>query len=93
MVADLRAAQERLQAYVGQADELAALEQRARIAGELEQSVARTLACALEAGAAARELLDEPDRAAPQLERLQELTKEALEQMRRVITELRPSQS
>ncbi len=93
MVADLQAAQERLRAYAGQADELAALEQRTRVAGELEQSVARTLASALEAGAAARELLDEPDRAAPLLERLQALTKEALAQMRRVITELRPSRS
>ena len=36
--------------------------------------------------------LDEPERAASELERLQELTKEALVQMRRVITELHPSQ-
>lgn len=93
MVADLREAQQGLRAYSEQADELAALEQRARVAGELERSVAQTLTSALEVGAAARERLDEPDRAAPQLERLQELTKQALAQMRRVITELRPSQS
>ena len=92
MVADLRAAHERLQAYSGQADELAAIEQRARVARDLEQSVTRTLASALEASAAARELLAEPAQAGPQLERLQELTTQALAQMRRVITELRPSQ-
>jgi signal transduction histidine kinase len=93
MVADLQAARERLQAYAGQADELAALDQRARLAGELELSVTQSLAGALEASAAARGLLDEPDKAAAQLERLQELTREALAQMRRVITELRPSRS
>lgn len=92
MVADLRAAQERLQAFAGQADELAALEQRARVAGELEQSVTRTLVGVLEAGEAARERLAEPEHAAPELERLQAMTKEALAQMRRIITELRPSQ-
>ena len=92
MVADLRAAHERLQAYSGQADELAAIEQRARVARDLEQSVTRTLGSALEASAAARELLAEPAKAGPRLERLQELTTQALAQMRRVITELRPSQ-
>ena len=92
MVADLREAHERLRAYAGQADELAAIEQRTRVAGELEESVTRTLAGVLEASAAVRGLLDEPERAASELERLQELTKEALVQMRRVITELRPSQ-
>lgn len=92
MVADLQTAHARLQAYSGQADELAAIEQRARVARDLEQSVTRTLGSALEASAAARDLLEEPAAAAPQLERLQESTTQALSQMRRVITELRPSQ-
>jgi signal transduction histidine kinase len=63
------------------------------VAGELEQSVSRTLAEALDAGAVARGLLEQPERAAPELERLQEQTKRALAQMRRIITELRPSRS
>jgi signal transduction histidine kinase len=62
------------------------------VAGELDASVARTLAEALDAATSARGLLDEPERAAPQLERLQDQTKQALAQMRRIITELRPSQ-
>jgi len=93
MVAELRAAQERLQAYAGQADELAAVEQRAQVAAELEESVTRTLTGVLAASAAAQDRLDEPGSAAPELERLQELTKDALAQMRRVITELRPTQT
>jgi signal transduction histidine kinase len=93
LVADLRSAQRRLQDYAGQADELAALEQRAQVARELEQSVSGTLADALGASASARGLLDEPELAAPRLERLQVLTRQALAQMRRIITELRPSQS
>jgi signal transduction histidine kinase len=93
LVKELRAAQERLREYAGQADELAALEQRSQVAGELEDSVSRTLAQALDTSAAARGLLDAPELAAPQLERLQELTKQALAQMRRIITELRPHRS
>jgi len=93
LVTELQAAQEHLRAYAGQADELAALEQRSRVAGELDESVSRTLALVLDASAAARGLLDEPDLAASQLERLQEHTKQALAQMRRIITELRPARS
>ena len=90
IVGELRAAQERLRVHATQADELAAIEQRARVARELEESVTGTLARVLEAGAAARAHLDEPAEAQVRLERLQELTKLALAQMRRVITELRP---
>jgi signal transduction histidine kinase len=93
LVEELRAAQERLRDYAGQADELAALEQRAQVAAELNASVSGTLEEALEAGVAARAALARPEKAAPQLERLQELTKQALAQMRRIITELRPTQS
>jgi signal transduction histidine kinase len=92
MVADLREAQERLRAYAGHADELAAIDQRQQVAAELDRSVAQTLASALTAGAEARRLLNEPELAAPELERLQVLTKQALAQMRTVITELRPTQ-
>ena len=87
-----QAAQERLRVYAGQADELAALEQRSRVAGELGGSVAQAVASALDASAAARGLLAEPDQAALQLERLQAQAKEALAEMRRIITELRPAE-
>ena len=50
-----------------------------------------TLTSALEASAAARRRLDDPEAAARQLERLQALTQQALAQMRRIIGELRPA--
>lgn len=90
MVADLRTAQEQLQLYAGQVDELAAIEERSRLARELQASVSGTLTSALEASAATRASLDDPDGAASQLERLQALTQQALAQMRRIIGELRP---
>ena len=93
MVADLRVAQEQLQVYAGQVDELAAIEQRSRLARELQASVSGTLAGALEASAATRASLDDPDAATSQLERLQALTQQALAQMRRIIAELRPPAS
>ena len=93
MVADLRVAQEQLQIYAGQVDELAAIEQRSRLARELQASVSGTLAGALEASAATRASLDDPDAATSQLERLQALTQQALAQMRRIIAELRPPAS
>ena len=90
MVADLQVAQEQLQVYAGQVDELAAIEERARLARELEASVSGTLASVLAASASTRESLDDPDSAGPQLERLQALTQQALAQMREIIDELRP---
>jgi signal transduction histidine kinase len=90
MVADLEAARRQLQEYADQVDELAAIEERSRLARELQESVSRTLGRALDAGAAAREALGDPRAAAPHLERLQALAQEALAQMRRIIAELRP---
>ena len=90
MVADLQAAQQELQLYAGQVDELAAIEQRSRLARELQESVSDTLASVLNVSASARELLDDPDAAALKLEHLQALTQQALAQMRRIISELRP---
>jgi signal transduction histidine kinase len=90
MVTDLRAVQERLRAYAGQADELAAIEQRSQVAAELRASVSATLTRTLQASVEAREALGGPDGAAPQLARLQDLTAEALAKMRAIIAELRP---
>lgn len=54
MVADLREARANLEAYAGQVGELAAIEERARVAAELEASVSRTIDKALAAARAAR---------------------------------------
>jgi len=90
MVAELREAQRRLEDYAGQVEELAAIEERSRVALELKASVSTTLA---EVGAVTRSARDargDPDEASALLERLQALAQQALAQMRRVITELRP---
>lgn len=91
MVSDLQTAQRRLRDYAAQVDELAAIEERSRLARALQASVSETLASALAVSASARQRLDDPDSAAPQLEQLQALAQQALAQMRRIITELRPA--
>jgi signal transduction histidine kinase len=91
MVADLRAAQRRLELYAGQAEELAAIEARSRVARELDESVSRTLSDVLTVARSAQPMLDRADEAGPMIERLQTLTQEALAQMRGIIAELRPA--
>ena len=85
MVTDLETARERLQDYAGQVDELAAIEQRARLAGDLQASVSGTLTEVLDASAGARARLGdrgaiagtgEGATVADQLERLETLTHE-----------------
>jgi signal transduction histidine kinase len=90
LVAELRRAQSELHAYAGQVDELAAVEQRARLARELEASVSGSLAEA-RAAAAAAGALEDAGQVAAALERLQVLSQQALTQMRRILTELRPA--
>lgn len=90
MVTDLQAAQQQLQVCAGQVDELAAIEERSRLARELQESVSQTLLTALAVSASTRDLLDDPDSAAVCLERLQSLTQQALGRMRDIIRELRP---
>jgi signal transduction histidine kinase len=90
MVADLREARHKLEAYAGQVEELAAIEERSRVAQALEASVSTTLDDALAAARAAREARGAPQEASALLERLQAFAQEALAQMRRVIAELRP---
>lgn len=85
------AAHRRLQAYAAQAEELAAVEARNRLARELHDSVSQTMFGILLAVRSAQVLLDRgPERVRPELERLQALTQSALAQMRGLIDELRP---
>lgn len=90
MVAELREAQRRLGDYAGQVEELAAIEERSRVALELEVSVSTTLAEFSAVTRAARDARGEPDEASALLERLQALAQQALAQMRQIIAELRP---
>jgi signal transduction histidine kinase len=90
MVAELRETQRGLEAYAGQAEELAAIDARSRVARELQGSVSATVADVLAAARAAREARGVPADAAAQLARTQELAQRALAQMRAIIAELRP---
>ena len=90
MVADLQAAQQQLQVYAGQVDELAAIEERSRLARELQESVSGTLASALDASAATRASLDDPDSAASAARAPAGADAAGAGQMRRIIGELRP---
>jgi signal transduction histidine kinase len=90
MVAELREAQRGLEVYAGQVEELAVIEERSRVALDLEASVSATLADVLSTTQAVRDQRDAPAEAGALLERLQALTQQALAQMRRVIAELRP---
>lgn len=106
MLEELQAAHGRLQAYAAQAGELAALAERHRVARDLNESVAASVAGVLEAARAARAVLasaedgtgaetgpDDAARAesaAPLLAALQADTQAALAQMRGLIAELRP---
>jgi len=91
MLSELEATHRQLEAYAGQVEELAAMEERNRLARELHDSVSQTMFSLLLATRSARILLErDPVRVRPQLEQLQELTQNALAQMRSLIAELRP---
>ena len=71
--------------------ELSVIEERNRLARELHDSVTQKLFGIVLTAEAAGTLLDQdPGRARAQLERLQELAREAMEELRSLIFELRP---
>jgi signal transduction histidine kinase len=93
LLEELQAAQRRLQAYAAQAEELAAVEARNRLARELHDSVSQTLfSLSLNARAARVYQERDPARLRPQLERLQAMAQEALREIRGLIEHLRPSE-
>ena len=91
MLGELETTHRQLEAYAGQVEELAAMEERNRLARELHDSVSQTMFSLLLATRSAQILLErDPARVRPQLEQLQELTQSAMAQMRGLIAELRP---
>jgi signal transduction histidine kinase len=93
LLEELQAAQRRLQAYAAQAEELAAVEARNRLARELHDSVSQTLfSLSLNARAARVYLERDPTKLRPQLERLQALAQAALNEIRGLIEHLRPAE-
>jgi len=91
MLDELREAHQQLQEYANQVEELATMEERNRLARELHDSVSQTL-FSIALNTRSTQILLERDiaRIKPQLEQLQELTQNALAQMRSLIAQLRP---
>jgi signal transduction histidine kinase len=92
LLADLEQANRKLQAYALQVEEMAAANERNRLARELHDSVTQTIFGLTLSAEAARILLDrDPIRAAGQLDHIQELAKNALAEMRALIQQLHPA--
>ncbi len=91
LLADLQKAHGRLQEYAARVEELAAAQERDRLARELHDSVSQAIfSISLNAQAAQMLLEKDPGRLPEQLDRLQELTGQALSRMRALITQWRP---
>jgi len=91
LLADLQAAHRKLQDYAAQAQELAAARERNQLARELHDSVSQAIFSITLIARSTRLLLDrEPARVPGEIERLQEMTSSALDQLRSLIAELRP---
>ncbi len=88
----LQAAHEQLQAYITQAEEMAVLQERNRLARELHDSVTQSLHSSTLMAEAGQRLLGSGDieRARGYLIRLGEISQQALKEMRLLVYELRP---
>jgi signal transduction histidine kinase len=92
LLAELQAAHQQLQAYTGQAEELAVIAERNRLARNLHDSVSQTVFSMTLTAEAARILFDrDASRATSELDKLQALAKSALAEMRSLVFELRPT--
>ena len=90
MLAELKETNHRLEQYASQVEELAAIEERNRLARQIHDSVSQTMFSILLNTRATQLLLEKnPERVRPQLEQLQRLAQEALSKMRSLIAELR----
>jgi signal transduction histidine kinase len=91
LLANLQAADQRLQEQAAQAEDLAAARARNQLARELHDSVSQVIFSITLTSEAARLLLErDPARVPGEIERLQEMTSSVLNQLRSLIAELRP---
>lgn len=91
LLAELQQANQHLTAYAGQVEELSAIQERSRLARELHDSVSQTMFSIRLNSRSARILLErDPDGLQAQLLQLQELTRNALAEMRSLIADLHP---
>lgn len=94
LLADLQHANHQLTTSADQVEELSAIQERNRLARELHDSVSQTMfSISLQTRAAQIMLEREPDRMQSQLEQLQTLTRSALDEMRGLISQLRPPEN
>jgi signal transduction histidine kinase len=90
-IAELEATQQQLRISIDQVEDLAAVEERNRLARELHDSVSQTMFSILLTTRSAQMLEQrDPTKLKEQLTELDRLTKDALAQMRGLIAELRP---
>lgn len=91
LLADLQVANQKLQVYSAQVQELAAAAERNRLARELHDSVTQIIFGLTLSAQAARILIDRnPARAAAELDHIQMLAQNALAEMRSLIQQLHP---
>jgi signal transduction histidine kinase len=91
LLTDLQTAHAQLQDYANRAEELSAARERNRVARELHDSVNQSIFSITLTAEAARTILDrDPARVPPYLAQLQEMTTNALAQLRSLIGQLRP---
>ncbi|OHD73241.1 MAG: hypothetical protein A2177_16370 [Spirochaetes bacterium RBG_13_68_11] len=92
LAAELGEANRRLRSYAGQAEEAAAAQERAALARELHDAATQTVfSMNLTAEAVRMSLAEDPVRVPGLLDRLQELARDALAEMRTLVRELRPA--
>lgn len=88
---ELEEANTRLRAYAAQAEKAAAAQERARLSRELHDAATQTVfSIHLTSEAARIAQTEDPDRLPSLLDRLQELSREALAELRTLVHELRP---
>jgi len=91
LLAELGKANRRLHAYAERAEEAAAAQERTHLARELHDAATQTVfSMNLTAEAARIALKDEPEKVPALIDRLQELARDALAEMRTLVRELRP---
>jgi signal transduction histidine kinase len=92
LLSELEKAHRQLQIYTAQAEELAVVKDRNRLARDLHDSVSQTIFSIRLTADALRVLQQrDPSQVSPQLDKLQELAQSALDKMRSMLHELRPS--
>jgi signal transduction histidine kinase len=90
---ELQTANHQLSSYAAQVEELSIIQEHNRIARKFHGSVSKTLDSIIQHNTTARQMLESnSDQLDFQLDLLQKLTQSSLEQMRELITSLRPTE-